>query len=38
LDGERRFLDELPEGYPTLNPVAPTCDFLCHINGQDLAA
>jgi hypothetical protein len=37
LNGERKFLDELPEGYPTLNPIAPTCDFLCHINGKDLA-
>jgi hypothetical protein len=35
---ERVFLDELPADWPTLNPVAPACDFLCHINGQDLAA
>lgn len=35
---ERMFLDELPADWPTLNPIAPACDFLCHINGQDLAA
>ncbi len=34
---ERLFLDELPADWPMLNPVAPACDFLCHINGQDLA-
>ena len=35
---ERVFLDELPADWPMLNPIAPACDFLCHINGQDLAA
>lgn len=35
---ERKFLDELPADWPTLNPIAPACDFLCHINGQDMAA
>lgn len=34
----RGFIDEIPEDWPTMNPVAPACDFLCHINGQDLAA
>ena len=34
----RGFIDEIPADWPTLNPVAPACDFLCHINGQDLAA
>jgi hypothetical protein len=34
----RGFIDEIPADQPTLNPIAPACDFLCHINGQDLAA
>ncbi|MCR5876967.1 hypothetical protein [Phenylobacterium sp. J367] len=34
----RGFIDDIPADWPTLNPVAPACDFLCHINGQDLAA
>lgn len=38
LNGERIFLDELPADFPPRDPVAPACDFLCHINGQDLAA
>lgn len=38
LNGERIFLDELPADFPPRDAVAPACDFLCHINGQDLAA
>lgn len=34
----RGFIDEIPADWPTSNPIAPACDFLCHINGQDLAA
>lgn len=34
----RGFIDEIPTDQSTLNPIAPACDFLCHINGQDLAA
>lgn len=34
----RGFIDEIPAGQSVLNPIAPACDFLCHINGQDLAA
>ena len=37
LDGERVFLDEIPASWPTTKPVAPACDFLCHIAEQDLA-
>lgn len=29
IKGERRFIDEIPEDWPTLNPIVPTCDFLC---------
>ena len=33
LKGERVFIDEIPADHPTTNPIAPACDFLCHING-----
>lgn len=32
----RGFIDDIPADQPTLNPIAPACDFLCHIEGQDL--
>jgi len=32
----RIFIDEIPADWPTLNPIAPACDFLCHIASQDL--
>jgi hypothetical protein len=38
VNDERVFIDEIPADWPTTNPIAPACDFLCHINGQDLAA
>ncbi len=31
IKGERRFIDEIPEGWPTTNPIQPACDFLCHL-------
>jgi hypothetical protein len=34
----RGFIDEVPTDQSTLNPIAPACDFLCHIAEQDLAA
>jgi 3'-phosphoadenosine 5'-phosphosulfate sulfotransferase (PAPS reductase)/FAD synthetase len=34
----RAFIDEIPADQPTLNPIVPACDFLCHIAEQDLAA
>ena len=34
----RAFIDEIAADWPTLNPIAPSCDFLCHIAEQDLAA
>lgn len=37
MNGERRFIDEIPDDWPTTNPVVPTCDFLCHIAAQELA-
>jgi hypothetical protein len=33
----RGFIDEIPADWPTTDPIAPACDFLCHINGQDIA-
>ena len=38
INDERRFLDELPENWPTTEATAPRCDFLCHIAEQDIAA
>jgi hypothetical protein len=37
IDGERRFIDEIPLDWPTTEPIQPSCDFLCHIAEQDLA-
>lgn len=34
----RAFIDEIPADQPILNPLVPSCDFLCHLSGQDLAA
>lgn len=31
IDGERAFIDDIPEGHPTTNAIAPSCDFLCHL-------
>ena len=28
---ERIFIDEIPDEYPTTNPIQPSCDFLCHL-------
>ena len=36
LKVERVFIDEIPADWPTLNPIAPACDFLCHIAEQDM--
>lgn len=29
IKGERSFIDEIPTDWPTLNPIVPSCDFLC---------
>ena len=34
----RIFIDEIPPDWPTLNPIAPACDFLCHLAEQDIDA
>jgi hypothetical protein len=40
-DGHRRnirlYIDEIPDDWPTTEPIAPSCDFLCHIYEQDVA-
>lgn len=35
---ERIFIDEIPADWPILNPIVPSCDFMCHLAGQDIAA
>lgn len=37
INGERIFIDEIPKDWPTTNPIAPACDFLCHLAEKDLA-
>lgn len=37
IKDERIFIDEIPASWPTLNPLSPACDFLCHIAEQDLS-
>lgn len=31
IKNERRFIDEIPADWPMLNPLVPTCDFLCSL-------
>jgi len=31
INNVRMFIDEIPADWPTLNPIAPACDFLCHL-------
>ena len=37
IRNERVFIDEIPADWPTLNPIAPACDFLCHLVEMDLS-
>jgi hypothetical protein len=37
IKNERRFIDEIPDDWPTVNPIVPTCDFLCAIAEQEMA-
>jgi hypothetical protein len=34
----RAFIDEIPADQPILDPAVPSCDFMCHLSGLDLAA
>ncbi len=36
IGDERCFIDEIPDRHPTTNPIAPHCDFLCHIAEQEM--
>jgi hypothetical protein len=38
IDGERRFIDEIPADWPVTQPIAPACDFLCHIVESEMSA
>jgi 3'-phosphoadenosine 5'-phosphosulfate sulfotransferase (PAPS reductase)/FAD synthetase len=31
IHDERRFIDEIPQDWPTTDPLVPACDFLCQI-------
>jgi 3'-phosphoadenosine 5'-phosphosulfate sulfotransferase (PAPS reductase)/FAD synthetase len=31
IHDERRFIDEIPDHWPTTSPIVPACDFLCQI-------
>lgn len=36
IEGERRFIDEIPADQKTTNPLQPSCDFLCHLAEMDM--
>lgn len=36
IKGVRSFIDEIPLDWPTVNPIAPACDFLCNEIAQDV--
>lgn len=36
IDGERAFIDDIPRDHPTIDPIQPSCDFLCHLAEMDL--
>lgn len=35
IKGERKFIDEIPADWPTIDPISPACDFLCSQIAQD---
>ena len=37
IKGERVFIDDIPDDWPTTNPIAPACDLLCAVHQQDIA-
>lgn len=37
IDNERIFIDEIPQDWPTLAPITPACDFLCHLASRGLS-
>lgn len=36
INGERRFIDEIPKDHPVTEPIMPACDFLCAIAIEDM--
>ena len=36
IDDVRMFIDEIPDGYPVTEAIAPECDFLCSLAEQEL--
>ncbi len=36
LQGERAYIDEIPEDHPVTDPIAPACDMLCQLAERDL--
>lgn len=36
VNNERLFIDEIPEGHPVTQAIAPECDFLCQLAEQDM--
>lgn len=38
IDDVRQFIDEIPADWPTTEPIQPSCDMLCHLAEQDIAA
>jgi hypothetical protein len=37
VKGKRVFIDEIPEDWPTRQPMQPACDFLCEIAEQEFS-
>lgn len=37
INGERRFIDEIPTDWPMTNPIIPACDFLCALSELEAA-
>lgn len=38
INNVRIFIDEIPADWPTTNPIAPACDFMCHLTTEELSA
>ncbi|NTJ46846.1 hypothetical protein G6K93_07440 [Agrobacterium rhizogenes] len=36
INDERIFIDEIPADWPTTQPIAPSCDFLCALAEMDM--
>jgi len=36
IEDERRFIDEIPQDWPTTDPIQPSCDFLCAIAEDEM--